>query len=235
MKRVVEAYFHLLKVLIALFLAIMVVLVFGNVVLRYAFNSGITVSEEVSRWLFVWLTFLGAIVAMREHGHLGVDIARQAPADGRQEGLPHRQPAADALRHLAAARRQLGADADQLGRRGAGLRGSRSASSTASASCSRVSTGLILLHDLYRARHRQALARTSSSWSRSPRSRRSSRRCSGARRAATAASGRPRPPRRAEERWRPTMTIADLPRLAARRHGARHADRLRAAASAASR
>ena len=37
----------------------MVVLVFGNVVLRYAFNSGLTMSEEVSRWLFVWLTFMG--------------------------------------------------------------------------------------------------------------------------------------------------------------------------------
>ena len=51
----------------------MVVLVFGNVVLRYGFNSGITVSEELSRWLLVWLTFLGAIVAVREHAHLGVD------------------------------------------------------------------------------------------------------------------------------------------------------------------
>uniref|UniRef100_UPI001E5BD629 TRAP transporter small permease n=1 Tax=Azohydromonas aeria TaxID=2590212 RepID=UPI001E5BD629 len=58
----------------ALALAVMVVLVFGNVVLRYAFNSGITVSEEVSRWLFVWLTFLGAIVAIKEHGHLGTDM-----------------------------------------------------------------------------------------------------------------------------------------------------------------
>lgn len=37
----------------------MVVLVFTNVVLRYALNSGIAVSEELSRWLFVWLTFLG--------------------------------------------------------------------------------------------------------------------------------------------------------------------------------
>src|ERR671912_941869 len=81
MNMIVEGYFKLLKVLIALFLAIMVVLVFGNVVLRYGFNSGITVSEEVSRFLFVWLTFLGAIVAMREHGHLGVDmlVARLPP------------------------------------------------------------------------------------------------------------------------------------------------------------
>ena len=80
MNLIVDGYFKLLKVLIALFLAIMVVLVFGNVVLRYAFNSGITVSEELSRWLFVWLTFLGAIVALRQHGHLGVDmLVRRLP------------------------------------------------------------------------------------------------------------------------------------------------------------
>jgi TRAP-type C4-dicarboxylate transport system permease small subunit len=66
---------------IALALAVMVVMVFGNVVLRYIFNSGITVSEEVSRWLFVWITFLGAIVAVRERGHLGTDflLARLPP------------------------------------------------------------------------------------------------------------------------------------------------------------
>ena len=52
----------------------MVVMVFGNVVLRYAFNSGITVSEELARWAFVWMIFLGAIVAIRESGHLGTDM-----------------------------------------------------------------------------------------------------------------------------------------------------------------
>jgi TRAP-type C4-dicarboxylate transport system permease small subunit len=52
----------------------MVVLVLGNVILRYIFNSGITVSEEISRWLFVWITFLGATFALREHGHLGTEM-----------------------------------------------------------------------------------------------------------------------------------------------------------------
>jgi len=63
-----------IDVLIAVALAVMVVLVFGNVVLRYAFNSGIAVSEEVSRWLFVWLCFMGAVAAMQEGGHLGTDL-----------------------------------------------------------------------------------------------------------------------------------------------------------------
>ncbi|HSI41351.1 MAG TPA: TRAP transporter small permease [Xanthobacteraceae bacterium] len=85
MSWVVDAYFKLLKILIALLLAIMVVLVFGNVVLRYGFNSGITLSEEVSRWMFVWLTFLGAIVALREHAHLGVDsLVRRLPLAGKK-------------------------------------------------------------------------------------------------------------------------------------------------------
>ena len=88
MARLVEGYFWLLKAVIAVFLAIMVVLVFGNVVLRYAFNSGITVSEELSRWLFVWVTFLGAIVAMREHGHLGVDsLVKRLPTWGKRAAL----------------------------------------------------------------------------------------------------------------------------------------------------
>ena len=74
MTKFLDGYCRLLEALMALALLLMVVLVFGNVVLRYAFDSGITVSEEVSRWLFVWLTFMGAVVALKEHGHLGTDM-----------------------------------------------------------------------------------------------------------------------------------------------------------------
>ena len=85
MARLIDLYCRALKAVIALCLAVMVVLVFGNVVLRYVFNSGITVSEELSRWLMVWLTFLGAIVALREHAHLGVDtLVRALPASGKR-------------------------------------------------------------------------------------------------------------------------------------------------------
>ena len=63
-----------LEAIMALCLIVMVTLVFGNVVLRYVFNSGITVAEEMSRWFFVWLTFLGGVVALREHGHLGTEV-----------------------------------------------------------------------------------------------------------------------------------------------------------------
>lgn len=85
MGRILDLYCHALKFIIAICLMVMVVLVFGNVLLRYGFNLGITISEELSRWLLVWLTFLGAIVALRQHAHLGVDtLVRALPAAGKR-------------------------------------------------------------------------------------------------------------------------------------------------------
>ena len=74
MDRWIDGCCRLLGALMVLCLGLMVVMVFTNVVLRYAFNSGINVSEELSRWLFVWMTFMGAVVALRERGHLGTDM-----------------------------------------------------------------------------------------------------------------------------------------------------------------
>ena len=54
-QKIIAGYCRLIGYLIAAAMAVMVALVFGNVVMRYGFNSGFTVSEELSRWLFVWL------------------------------------------------------------------------------------------------------------------------------------------------------------------------------------
>ncbi|MES2481367.1 MAG: TRAP transporter small permease [Pseudomonadota bacterium] len=82
---VLDRYCRLLNVAMVACLAAMVVLVFGNVVLRYALNTGISISDELSRWLFVWMTFMGAVVALREHGHLGTDfLVGRLPAWGKK-------------------------------------------------------------------------------------------------------------------------------------------------------
>jgi TRAP-type C4-dicarboxylate transport system permease small subunit len=83
-----DRFCRVLDALMVLLLAVMVLLVFGNVVLRYAFDSGITVSEEMSRWLFVWMTFLGAVVAIKEHAHLGTDmLVARLPLAGKKACL----------------------------------------------------------------------------------------------------------------------------------------------------
>lgn len=85
MKRAINAFFKLLEFLVVVCMAAMVVMVFGNVVLRYGFNSGITVSDEMSRYCFIWLTYIGAMVAMRDGAHLGVDtLIRRLPRAGRK-------------------------------------------------------------------------------------------------------------------------------------------------------
>src|SRR5450759_2522365 len=73
LKKIVDPFFKLLEFLVVVCMVAMVVMVFGNVVLRYGFNSGIDISDELSRYCFIWLTYIGAMLAMREKGHLGVD------------------------------------------------------------------------------------------------------------------------------------------------------------------
>jgi len=43
-----------------------------QVVLRYAFNSPLTWSEELARYLFIWCAFLGWIIASRRNSHLAM-------------------------------------------------------------------------------------------------------------------------------------------------------------------
>ena len=77
MKQLGDALSRLTEWIMAGLLAIMVVLVFANAVGRYLFATGFAASEELSRLAFVWLIFLGAILAVRERAHVGVDMLVQ--------------------------------------------------------------------------------------------------------------------------------------------------------------
>ena len=85
MRQVIDLFFKFLEFLVVVCLVAMVVMVFGNVVLRYGFNSGISISDEMSRYCFIWLTYIGAMVAMRDKGHLGVDtLVRRVSLGGKK-------------------------------------------------------------------------------------------------------------------------------------------------------
>jgi TRAP-type C4-dicarboxylate transport system permease small subunit len=84
-KMVADGFTRLLETVMVLCMVVMLVMVFGNVILRLFFNTGIDLSEEMPRFAFVWMTFLGAIVGMRRRAHLGVDMLVQAlPVLGRK-------------------------------------------------------------------------------------------------------------------------------------------------------
>lgn len=85
LKAVADAFTRLLEIVMVLCMVVMLVMVFGNVMLRLFFNTGIDLSEEIPRFAFVWMTFLGAVVGMRRRAHLGVDIVvRALPLLGRK-------------------------------------------------------------------------------------------------------------------------------------------------------
>lgn len=81
----VAAFYRVLEAVMVLCMVVMLITVFGNVVLRLGFDSGFDLSDELPRFAFVWLTFLGAIVGLHRRAHLGVDlVVRALPLVGRK-------------------------------------------------------------------------------------------------------------------------------------------------------
>lgn len=73
MTRFLDFLFRGVEILMAVLLALMVLLMFLNVVLRFAFSTGFVWSEEVTRLSFIYLVYLGTVAAFRDNRHLGVD------------------------------------------------------------------------------------------------------------------------------------------------------------------
>lgn len=74
MNKILDKVFAAIDIFTGLLTGAMVLFVFLNVVLRMLFNSGLTWSEELARYLFVSVTYIGAISAMRSNSHMTVDI-----------------------------------------------------------------------------------------------------------------------------------------------------------------
>jgi TRAP-type C4-dicarboxylate transport system permease small subunit len=58
---------------VALFTAMIVVTTLG-VFFRYVLNNALPWAEEADRYLFIWLSFVGASITMRHKGHIAVDL-----------------------------------------------------------------------------------------------------------------------------------------------------------------
>lgn len=61
-------------ILIALILSLMILLSFGQVILRNLFNDGILWGDTFLRQTVLWVGFLGASLAAREKRHISIDF-----------------------------------------------------------------------------------------------------------------------------------------------------------------
>lgn len=75
--------------LIALFLGLMTVITFANVIARYVFSDNILWALEATVFLFAWLVLIGASYGVKHTFHIGVDIVVRllGPANRRRVAL----------------------------------------------------------------------------------------------------------------------------------------------------
>jgi TRAP-type C4-dicarboxylate transport system permease small subunit len=72
--RILDAVDRLARRVIVAASAAMIGIVTLQVILRYAFNSSIDWSDEISRLLFVWSMFLAIPLGIREGAHVGIEL-----------------------------------------------------------------------------------------------------------------------------------------------------------------
>ncbi len=73
MKKIILFFNKIINWIVIFCVIGMVVVIFSQVICRYIFKSPLSWSEELARYLFVWITFLGAAICAREKGHIGMD------------------------------------------------------------------------------------------------------------------------------------------------------------------
>lgn len=73
-KRINSVLMTMIRVILIVFGTALTILVIANVILRYVFNYGISWSEEAARFLFIWCSFLGAMMATNESAHMRLDF-----------------------------------------------------------------------------------------------------------------------------------------------------------------
>jgi len=72
--RIGELTDYMEETLIALFLGLMTLLTFTNVLFRYVLNSNILWALELTVFMFAWMVLVGASYGVKKNFHIGVDV-----------------------------------------------------------------------------------------------------------------------------------------------------------------
>lgn len=72
---------NLEKALASILLAAIVLLIFGNVFMRYFMNASLSWGEELTLWLFVWFVWLGVSYAFHTGDHVRITVLRDILGD----------------------------------------------------------------------------------------------------------------------------------------------------------
>jgi TRAP-type C4-dicarboxylate transport system permease small subunit len=73
-RKLEEKLYKVLKNFCFVLMLAMVTITFTQVIARYAFSNSLSWSEEAGRYIFVWMTFFGAAMAVRNRQHVNLDM-----------------------------------------------------------------------------------------------------------------------------------------------------------------
>ena len=74
MSSFIDKFAKLYRLVCVIILTVMVLIVFVNAMMRYTLNSGFIATEEVLRYLFIYMTFLGVVEVAHGRGHISVTV-----------------------------------------------------------------------------------------------------------------------------------------------------------------
>ena len=74
MKKLDDFLFSLLCHACGILMFGMMSIIFVQVVARYAFHHSLSWSEEIGRYIFVWISFLGMVAAFKHGSHVSLDL-----------------------------------------------------------------------------------------------------------------------------------------------------------------
>lgn len=87
---------RIIEAIVVLAMGVIAVIVFTEVVLRYGFGRSLDFTEELTRYLMIWVVFLAGALCVRQDAHIRIDmLVRKLPRGWR--------PAVEALAHLCSA------------------------------------------------------------------------------------------------------------------------------------
>lgn len=74
LKKIGSFYNHIEEIFLVICIAVMVVVIFLQVVMRYAFNNSLSWSEELARFLFVWASWMGISFGQKKGEHITITL-----------------------------------------------------------------------------------------------------------------------------------------------------------------
>jgi TRAP-type C4-dicarboxylate transport system permease small subunit len=73
-KSVLYYYDHMEEIFLFIITLIMVAVIFLQVIMRYVFNNSLAWSEEVGRWIFIWMSWIGVSLGAKYGQHIKIEM-----------------------------------------------------------------------------------------------------------------------------------------------------------------